>query len=173
MTIEELREARHAAERAYNCRKTERDAFVRERLAAARDAIEAEAQVIYGEDVAALSLAAANESDAESIAIESAALAGVDAKFPVGSKLVEWATPRDHWTHRVTGSIKPTGRTGIYEAVTRATHFPGNLAPYSYPAVGSFIIRLHKKDGTLGLQIVKGYDMVRFYLESVTPEVKP
>lgn len=43
--------------------------------------------------------------------------------------------------------------TGVVEVVSAETKFPRNMASYSKPSIGSFIVRLRTADGKIGMNI--------------------
>lgn len=78
-------------------------------------------------------------------ALESQAKTGLGCPLPIGSKVIEW-TP----ISRYGGGPKAATNTGIVEAITRESIHPANAASYSRAKVGDFVIRLLKKDGSIG-----------------------
>jgi hypothetical protein len=120
----------------------------------------------HGEQLNALQLIANEASEAVLLARESEALAGIGAKYPLGTVMHEWRQKWSSWA-RTAPPFVATGKTGVYEAVTRESSFPDGC---STPDVGSFVIRVTKKDGTPGLKCVsRSYEMSNWYPEGVDP----
>lgn len=70
-----------------------------------------------------------------------------NAPCPIGTKVRR----KKNVSHGYTPSY--VEETGILALVTRETRLPANTATYSRPKVGSFIVRILKKDGTPGTRL--------------------
>lgn len=67
-------------------------------------------------------------------------------KHPEGTILVEWRMPR----YSSQGHYSPTGKKGVLQVVRPGDEFATNRV-CSRPSVGSVIVRLLRKDGSVGL----------------------
>jgi hypothetical protein len=85
------------------------------------------------------------------------AMAGVNAKWPIGTKLGKKTGA--HGLYR----IGEHTIYGVYEPVTRDTKHPDNYASYARAHIGSYIVRLYNKSGELG----KRYDTSTYGWEPV------
>jgi hypothetical protein len=85
-------------------------------------------------------------------------------KGPVGTKLIEWTTGRTGY-----GSYRrewrATGRVGRIAIWTADSERPENMH-WSLPVVGSYYVRIQRKDGSLG----KMFDSLRDYGTTWLPE---
>jgi hypothetical protein len=78
----------------------------------------------------------------------------------VGTVMIEWVL-KESWSWRrpdLNQERRQSGRRGAFEVVTRESQFPLNQK-YGRPHVGGYIVRLFKKDGTLGLQFEHYYEL--------------
>lgn len=120
----------------------------------AKRAIHAEVQQQHAAEYAA--------AEAEAIAAEKAlvaekdriALLGQGAPFPIGSTVRE-THQYSRWG--LTEVPKVNQRTGVFEVVTSETKLSRSGSGMRHPVVGEYIIRLHKKDGKLGLAYVYNF----------------
>lgn len=101
---------------------------------------------IYEETIVALQTAAWDADTALKVEQERLALTGDKAPYPLGTRLKKTTGRR----------FSPKTVYGMLEAVTRDTEYQDNLARYSRPAIGSFVVRLLKTDGTLSKKIDVG-----------------
>jgi len=81
------------------------------------------------------------------------ALTGDGAPAPIGTVLYEWRRKKySSYTYAKGTSL--SGRVGVVTPVTKDFVHPANIGSYSQAKVGSFVLRLLKKDGTPGLQYI-------------------
>lgn len=127
-------------------RKDEKNAIMRSHE------IEVEKHVasVYDEHIAAVaqSVAIARQAELD----ERERLAVDKAPFPIGTKMVEWGTPA-RWFSSKGRPWEKTGRVGVIELITQKSQHP-KTTTCSRASVGSFVIRLLKKDGTPSLNYV-------------------
>lgn len=96
------------------------------------------------DDAVLLAQSAGAEVTAEK---ERLALTGVGCAVPIGTKVVKWEGPS--WSsYSRDQSMKPVA-TGVVEAVTMESAFSGRQFS---PSVGSFVVRINKKNGKPGLK---------------------
>jgi len=148
----ELTRKRNAAQRAYNDQKRTHESTVREAIWEAERRIKHFFDGIYGADQFRLWKELTEIESALTAEKERIALEGANSLYPLGTKVTR---------------MKRVGRSylskeepiyGVVEAVTRETVIPENLASYSRPSVGSFIVRLLKGDGTPSKKFENLYD---------------
>lgn len=149
LTAYEARKARQKVQEVIRAEKAERYA-----------AIAAEIDAAYKSELEAAQKCECEAEDAVLTEREKTAQSGIGAKWPVGTKLVEWAHPYRRYGGPSREPRARTGRVGVVEAITRQSEHPSNLADYSRAIVGSFVIRLQKKDGSPSKQ----YIPIRSYL---------
>lgn len=148
--LEDLQKAHWDAGNACRDLQCERDEKRWESVKAFERELDERLDAEYGERLRALIQA---ERDAEQAYLaEKEKDAAKDAPYPIGTKMVEWTEPYRSFYNEV--PKKPTGRTGVIELVTRETQHPANLR-YGKASVGSYVIRLLKKDGTPSLSYVE------------------
>ena len=147
--IERLENAVQKARNAEQAMQQKRAEKRRRLLNAEVDRIDAELAAEYGDRLKTLHEARYAAEQIMLAAKEKAALKGDGAPWPVGTRLQKWAK-RSRWE----SEYHPLEEFGVLEAVTRELKFAENRSGYSIPAVGTYIIRLEKKDGTLGLKFV-------------------
>lgn len=94
--------------------------------------------------------ATASAAEAEAQTAEYAYAVSEPPVIP-GTELVRWAT--GSWYHSPGTFLQDA--IGIFEIVSFDSKFPENLSEYSRPKVGSYIVRLLKKDGTPSLKFDK------------------
>lgn len=142
--LHELEKAEGTAMLAFHEAEAERRKFVHRR----REEVEEEANRLYDDRIVAARTAYRDARIAVEEERERVALTGANAPYPLGTKLYKWELiPTDRWSR--TSEWKVTA-TGVMEAITRASEHPGNAADYSRAKIGQFVVRLYKKDGTLG-----------------------
>lgn len=137
------------AKRAESAIDQERRDFV----SARHRTVEIEANERFGAKLQAVREARFAASQAVLEAREAAALRGEGAPLPLGTRVCKWVTPYARWSSRPLGPDELKA-TGVIEAITRESEHPANLE-YGRADVGQFVIRLHKKDGTLGARYEK------------------
>ena len=127
-------------------RDTKRDNLVNEATHKIDEAIDAE----YGERIKDLRL----KSIAADKVVRDAEVADAikDAPWPVGTKLIGWGRACGRYDH-IYGDLKPLTKQveGILEVVTDDTIHPATLSRYGRASVGSYIIRLIRKEGAVGI----------------------
>lgn len=162
MTKEEAHEVLCAANLKVHeltiARDKKQDAFLRYERTRIAMAIEIE----FGASLRAALEARRIARDAHDSAIEADALSGKGSKYPVGTQMEEWGT-RSMGYRRTPPPAVRTGVRGIIEAITRESVHPANSAAYSRAHVGSFVIRLLKKNGTPSQRYVKPYSNGDFH----------
>jgi hypothetical protein len=92
------------------------------------------------------------------------------APYPVGTKVYEWELQGD-WNNNRHGYSREahlTGRVGRVELVTRDVVILDTMT-WSRPSVGTYIIRLLKKDGTPSKRFERRPDWTRWLPEGVEP----
>lgn len=85
--------------------------------------------------------------------VERRAIENAKPAFPVGTKVAEWRDDTSlycSWKNNHKPQWMLTGTKGIVEVVTKGSEFPSNMR-WHRPSVGAVIVRLCKKNGTLGL----------------------
>lgn len=70
--------------------------------------------------------------------------------YPLGTVMCEWEY-ESKWSRK----MAKTGKEGIFEIVTNETQFPKNIEYRK--EIGSYIVRILKKDGTPSLRIDTGW----------------
>lgn len=168
--VEKIQLAARQARRAYAELKEKRDEEKRKRLSLASEAINSDLANVYGEKLSALYDAQLAAEQAERDALTTRALSGEGAPFPLGTKMAEWSRGYSH-SH----ALKLTGKVGVIEAVTEQSEFPENMGSWRRPAIGSFVIRMVKKDGSKSLKTVSaGGSDFRYYWrpEGVDPNTE-
>ena len=75
------------------------------------------------------------------------ALAAATSPHPVGTKLIEWTNWSNGSYPLRTKEFRKTGKTGIIEIWSPGSARPDRMT-YGFPAVGRWIVRLLKADGT-------------------------
>lgn len=139
-TAKKLQQARHALNLADNKRESHINKCVEEaRLKATREAIELFQEDIREKREAVKELQALHDDLASQLA-----QSAHDAPYPLGTRMIETKTP----SFSIRGKSVPTGRVGIVEPVTKDTIHPDNLGSYTRADIGSYIVRILKKDGT-------------------------
>jgi len=114
-----------------------------------------------------------NAAQLATIAADEATVAEVregGSIFPLGTKMIEWGTEK--YAYR--GSpLKPTGKSGVVEVIDRNSTHPANRN-WSRASVGHVVIRIAKKDGSLGTNYVTaGWNQFgNWHPEGVDPNLK-
>ena len=163
MTVKQLEAAEEQARQAWEDLKSQYSSELFERKREAERLIRKELDEKYGtslDDVAT----AYHKANTELIEKrEASALSGEGGLYPVGTKMVWWIPAWDRWERSDSknyGVYKPSNKLGVYEAVTRETVHPINTASYSRTDIGSFVVRLLNKDGSLS----KRYEVLQTWL---------
>jgi hypothetical protein len=122
--------------------------------------IDAQMEVEFGKRI---EKAVTTYNDAQ-VAVKKARIefATANAPFLIGTKMVKWDKKYNCW---LSSSTTPNPivelAAGVFDVVTDDTVFPEGMSQYKKPRVGSYIIRLTRKDGTLGIKfeqlILDGY----------------
>jgi len=130
--------------------KNEHDRLVEQAISDAKRKIWKFYTSIYGADLNRLN---ANLQTLEQALLEEKerlALAGSNAPYPVGTRMKKLISGKYRWSEKKTVF-------GVLEAVTRETVIPDNLASYSRPTIGSYVIRILKADGTPSKKIEQSW----------------
>lgn len=143
--LDELRKALNDTSRVVYQITTERDHKRHDRIATETERIDAELSTEYGEKLRDAGILVRAANVAYYAALEVSALAGEGCPVPIGTKLVKWES-----TNRYERGKLEAIAFGVVEAVTSQTVHPSNAADYSKADIGTFIIRMLKKDGTTG-----------------------
>lgn len=114
-------------------------------LKAAAKVIDDDLDVKYGAQIKAAKVVAQEAIAAHQKAVDEYALTGEGCPVPLGTKLAHWESKRYQQGSEIT-------EYGIVEAVTSQTEHPSNSASYSRAEPGQFIVRILKKDGTIGIK---------------------
>lgn len=153
-----IKEQYEAAQRKLDALQSARRNFTRKAEDEASRKIEAEAESQFGTDIQS----AIEEFAAAKTAwlAEKESEAAKSAPHPIGTKYLRWEKEQRRWSAPPDKQLKwiATGETALLEVVTRESKFADNLASYSVPRMGSLILRIHRKDGKLGLRFVKSYN---------------
>lgn len=143
--------------------KNMRDMWIYDRERAAKATIEAEAAPIFAERINAAQKALAAATQAYEDTKIAEAQAGVDAKYPIGTKMAKWRRKYRYSYGSDNPWTEQTGDFGIVEVITRESQHPANFADYSRASLGSIVIRKLKKDGTPSAQYVKFHDWYAWF----------
>jgi hypothetical protein len=167
MDIAELEKQADQAKHELYCIRSEQSQYQVKREHEFRELLCAETAPLFDAKIEA-ALTVKLEADKRlAEAREAEALTGEGAPYPLGTILYEWV--REYRYHD-NSPMRLSGRRGILEAVTRESLFPVNMRSYSLPSVGSFIIRLLKKDGTTGKQFENPYKWETWLPEGQKPK---
>lgn len=173
MTTQELKEQYSKLRQALEAVTESRKKFIQAAQNASERNIQSYADVLYKRKISASQIASYEAYQAMNNAIEADGLAGIGAPHPLGTKYYEW-------NNKLTGysgegmrqvsiyTLEKTGEIATLEAVTRTSRFPENLGYRGAPALGTFILRLHKKNGELGLKYLS-VDASGWYSEGFDP----
>lgn len=145
-TIEELEAERDRARMGVMRLETAHSADLRRLTAEFERKLRDELDAKYKKPLAELKAAEATAQAALDAAL--VAVAGA-RELPKGT-LYEWRRKESRpWARDY--ALRPTGRRGVLEVVTRGSAFPSNQGSWRRPAVGTVIVRLLKKDGSPSL----------------------
>jgi len=112
-----------------------------DRLTEFKRTLDAELNGKYGDLIFDATTKVATAQDAYDTECERVALTGDGALYPLGTRLTKDTHPHhEKWKNKIV--------FGVVEAITRTSVIPDSLAVYSRPAIGSFVVRLLKVDGT-------------------------
>lgn len=135
---------------AENALKDKMSDFEREQLYEAKKQINAEAEKRWGADLKQLQETRV-EAHRQLVIEQDEATLQAKPPYPLGAIFAEWK--KERFAAR-TQPPKLTGRKAVFEVVTSSTQFPDNWASYSKPEIGQYILRVLKKDGTPGKQVI-------------------
>lgn len=150
VSIEQLEAALEEAERDYYTLESERNSKRNKLLSEAEGKINSAINAEYSERQDSLRAALRSAKDAVNAAREARALSGAGAPYPLGTKLFEWEN-QDRWNRKMV----PTGKIGLIEAITSTSEHSGTDSVWRRADIGSYVIRILKKDGTPSKHYIK------------------
>ena len=142
-TVRDLEVAFFAAKDVARTLQTQYDSLVSDMKRDAEHKILLFADALLSKELAAAHAAKRAAQSSLTGERERLALVGVNAPFPIGTKLQKTTG----------GTYNKKTVYGILEAVTSSTVFPDNIADYRRPHIGTFLVRLLKQDGSPSLRI--------------------
>lgn len=142
-------EARWYRDNIWQKRESERERSVAE----ATERIDAELSAKYGDEYHRLCKAYTEAFDAYEAAIIENAHATLP--YPIGTKMIGWAKEKLS-RFRTVDHYSPMA-TGVIEVFVSGSEVPANTR-YHLPAIGDVVVRIHKKDGSLGKNVEMLFD---------------
>lgn len=152
--LDRLTLAEQSARSDYQKVNAEFEMRLRDMVSAAKQRIEEELNLIYCDKIKAAREAYKAAQAAVTAEQDRLARAPENPPHPIGTKMVQWKRPKS-WHMQ----LQKTGKLGVFECINKDSKHPSNLRYYSRARIGSFVVRILKKDGGPGLM----YDMYRSY----------
>ena len=88
--------------------------------------------------------------------LDRVAKSGEGAAYPLGHKFVKWESDgATRYRRDAVNTYTKTGERAIYEVITSESVVQGNLASYSRPRIGEYVLRLCDKKGNPGKKILR------------------
>ena len=141
---------------ALECLNSNRSVKKRELLRAEENRIVAELEVEFGALIKEAERQHEEAKKAYRDELDRVAKSGEGATYPLGQKFVRWQSDQaSRYRRDAVNTYTKTGETAVYEVITSESVIPGNMASYSKPIIGEYVLRLCDKKGSPGKKILR------------------